>query len=489
MTLSLLDRLHCPDCQGRLVSNSATTLQCTGCERTIQIIDGIIDFAGDHPVPATDQYCYRGDPDRDDAQADALLSRIRVAAGDRWPAALGDVLELGCGRGQMTRALAVGHSFRSMLVLDSDIGMARTARQRSTAPGTHAERPALFATLSMNRNAIRDSVADTVIGTALLPGMGNPRAFLSMVQRILKPNGRALFVVSNRRYRQALCQATAEALVQRFARDGAWPEGHVAAMSFLANARRLLVHRGDTNFLSDQEEKHLFDSDALEELGREVGFATAEMIPLDPDPAGAETARDTCIDAGLSEDAGQALAPLIASAGQPFFSLLNRQDQSAAMLFWLTRASGPVVRIFSARPPPPAIGHAAPEAALGGAPPRWSIEVLPRDTPDGIVVSLGGWCLINADVLWVRLTLDGVARVAPVWRPRPDVHEVLNRSHHYHPLNALCSGMDSELVFAGVHALDNACPFSLDILLANGLIVSGSMPERLVMDEPVVINH
>jgi 2-polyprenyl-3-methyl-5-hydroxy-6-metoxy-1,4-benzoquinol methylase len=485
--MNLLDRLHCPDCQGRLTSGSANTLRCTVCERTTRIIDGVADFAGDHPVAATDQYCYRGDPHSDDGRSDALLVRIRAAAGDRWPAALGDILELGCGRGQMTRALAAGHSFRSIIVLDSAIDMARTTHQRIAALGLGAERPAFFATLSMDRSAIRDNVADTVIGTELLPGIGNPRAFLRMVQRILKPNGQALFIVPNRRYRQALCQATAEALVQRFARDGAWPADSPAAMNFLAHARRLLVHRGDVVLLFDREEKHLFDSDALEDLGRETGFATAEMIPLEPDPAGGETGRRMCVDAGVSDTAARALAPLIASAGQPFFSLLNRQDGSPAMLFWLTKASGPDVRIFSTRPPPPSIGHAAPDAVLGGPAPRWSIELRPRDTPEGIVVALGGWCLINTAVLWVRLTIDGVARVAPVWRPRPDVHEVLNRSHRYHPLNALCSGIDSELVFTGAHATDNACPFSLDILLANGVTVSGPVPDRLVMDELAVI--
>jgi SAM-dependent methyltransferase len=487
--MKLLDRLHCPNCRGRLASGSAGTLQCTGCKRTINIVDGIADLVGDNMVPATSQYCYRGDPHSDDAGSDAFLTRIKAAAGDRWPAALGDVVELGCGCGQLTRTLAAAHSFRSMLVLDSAIGMARSTRQRITALGSGVDRSTLFATLSMEQNAIRDTVADTVIGTSLLPGIGDTRIFLRMVHRILRPNGRALFVVPNRRYRQALCQATAEALVQRFARDGVWPEGHLATLGFLAQARRLLLHRGDTTLLSDQEEKHLFDSDALEDLGREVGFATAEMIPLDPDPSGSETARRMCADAGVPEDAATGLAPLITSAGQPFFSLLNRQDGSPATLYWLTKSSGPDVRIFNARPPAPPISHASSDTVLGGPAPRWSIELRPRDTPDGIVVTLGGWCLMNADVLWMRLTVDGVARMAPVWRPRPDVHEVLNRSHHYHPLNALCSGMDSELVFAGAHATDNTCAFSLDILLANGVTVSGPMPERLVMDELAVIAH
>jgi hypothetical protein len=102
---------------------------------------------------------------------------------------------------------------------------------------------------------------------------------------------------------------------------------------------------------------------------------------------------------------------------------------------------------------------------------------------------VGGWCLCNTDVQWVRLTLDEVTRHAPVWRPRPDVHEVLNRSGAYHPLNTLCSGMASELLFDGIHPVGNTHAFHLDILLASGLTVSGPAPEALVMDEPMVIAH
>jgi len=104
-------------------------------------------------------------------------------------------------------------------------------------------------------------------------------------------------------------------------------------------------------------------------------------------------------------------------------------------------------------------------------------------------VSVGGWCLCNTDVQWMRLTLGDVTRHAPVWRPRPDVHEVLNRGGVYHPLNTLCSGIDSELRFDGVHAPGGTHPFRLDIVLASGVTVSGPAPDRLVIDELMVIAH
>jgi hypothetical protein len=328
-----------------------------------------------------------------------------------------------------------------------------------------------------------------VVGSSVLHRFGDVRAFLTMVHRVLKPTGRAFFVVPNRRYYQAFCQATATALGRLYARDGVWSEPCHAVMVMLAELRQQLVHQSDRTFLSSLREKHLFNSDALEDLAREVGFATVDAIPLRPDPLGGEATRRFCHDAGIPDTFANELAPLVASAGAPFFSLLSRQDASASMLLWLTKGVGPTLRTFSVRPEPPPIGFTAPDSALGGAPPRWSVELAARDSPDGIVVSVGGWCLVNTDVVWLRLGLEGVSRDAPVWRPRPDVHGALNSHGLYHPLNALCCGMEIDLLFDGVHPRDNECSLRVEIVLANGLIARGPAPLTLVMDEPLVITQ
>jgi hypothetical protein len=121
--------------------------------------------------------------------------------------------------------------------------------------------------------------------------------------------------------------------------------------------------------------------------------------------------------------------------------------------------------------------------------PRWSVELHARDTQDGVIVTIGGWCLANIDAIWVRVTLDSVTRQAAVCQPRPDVHEVLNRSHIYHPLHAICSGMMAELLFPDVHPGEEGCPLRLEIVLAGGLVVTGPSPDWLEMDQPTVIAH
>jgi hypothetical protein len=486
--MTLTDRLHCPDCQGRLSLASSEELRCTTCDRTIPIRDGIVDFASRRSPPGADRY--RG-VTREGLLGSGLPARIKAAAGGRWPGTMGDTLEFGCGLGPMTRAIVTEETFRSLLVVDSDLARLQTCQTGIADLDLKADtpRPVSFVALDGGLAVIRDAVADTVIGTNVLSGIGDTRAFLTLVLRALRIGGRAAFVVPNRRYHQAVCQAIAEALTQHYARHGTWPEGSRAALTLMEQIRLLLVHHDDQALLDGLEEKHLFDSDALEELGREIGFATAEVIPLDPDPAGGDTIIRLCQDAGASDDLAREFGPLAASVGRPLLSLLTPQDASAFSLLWLTKATGPTVRIYSGRPATPPVVFAGPDAAVGGAMPRWSVELLGRHAPDGVVVTVGGWCLGNTDVLWVRVVLDGVARQTPVWRQRPDVHEVLNRARIYHSLNALCSGLDGDLLFPGVYPGNDGCTLHVEIILSGGLVVTGPAPERLTMDQSMVIAH
>jgi SAM-dependent methyltransferase len=470
--MNLNDRLHCPNCASRLDLASPTELRCTECDRAIAVLDGVADFQGDAAKRQSDP----GDP----AIALAnLLPRIRAAAATNWPPYLGTVIEIGCGDGSLTQALVAAEPMRGLLAIDTAIDALLACRQRM--PGT--ETPLSFAALGPDQNAIRDATADTILGASILPHIPDLRPFLAMVHRALKPGGRAWFVVPNRRFRLAFCHATAEAVAQRFARDSAWSAEARATIDLLARYRLQLVHQGEPG------QAHLFDSSDLEDLAREVGFATAAMIPLDPDPIGAETTRQTLQAHGLPDTYSTEMAPLAASAGKPLFDLLARQDASSAMLLWLTKGAGPDVRIFTARPNPPHLPFTAAHAAIGGPNPRWSIELRATDTQSGVTVRIGGWCLANTDVSAVRVTLGDIIRHAPVWRPRPDVHEVVNAAGLYHPFNALCSGLDAELLFDGLHPDQDQCALCLEVVLANGLVLMGPAPAALPINEFIVVNQ
>jgi SAM-dependent methyltransferase len=477
------DRLHCPECRGRLSAIFVHEMRCSDCARTVAVVDGISNFVGGRLKLDAEHYrcgMHEGIPGSD------LLTRIKGAAGSRWGVGLGDAIEFGCGIGSLTEAIVSGEGVRSLLIVDTDMMMLQACRGRIA--DLEMTCPVLFAALDGSLAAIRDATVDTVAGASMLSGTCDTRAFLTMVHRILKTGGRAMFVVPNRRYHQAISMAMAETLTQRYARDGAWPEGCGPALTLLQETRRLLV-LGDLAFLNSSEGKHLFNSDALEDLGKQIGFGTAEVIPLDPDPDGGETITRLCRDARATDDFAWEFGPLAASVGRPFLSLLDYRDSSAFSLLWLTKAIGPAVRIFSDLLVVPPSTKLAPDAAVGGMIHRWSIELVARDTPDGVIVAVGGWCLSNTDTKWVRITLDGVAQQAPVWRQRPDVHEVLNRAGAYHSLNALCSGLGCSLTFAGVHPRDEGCTLRVEIVLAGNLNVTGPTPETLPMDQPMVISY
>ncbi len=487
--MKLPDKLHCPNCKGRLASLSSGALLCGDCERTVQIVDGIADFAGDSLAvePESDRYGAGTTPIWPD-DTDPWAG-IQAAAGSRWPGFLGDTIELGCGNGDIAQAIATAQRFRTLLVCDTDIAMLRACQSRLASFGGDPGDPVAFATLGGARDALRDAVADTVIGTRVLSGLVHIPAFLAMVYRVLKPGGRAAFVVPNRRYHEAMCLAMAEALVHRRVREGAWPDGQAPVLEHLAFMRRLLIHRDNPRILSDSSEKRLFDGEPLQDMAEDAGFATVAMLPLYPDPAGAETMYRLCRDSGSPDSFARPFGAYAAAVGKSFFSLLSGRDSSASTVLWLTKAAGPDVRVFAHRPAPPVPDYVEPAVAIGGVEPRWSVELLARDTPDGIAVSVGGWCLCNADVSAVRLTLDGVTGDAPVWRPRPDVHDVLNGTGLYHPVNTLCSGLAAEILFPNAHAVDGSCPLKMEVILASGLVVTGPAPDRLAMNEPTVIAH
>src|SRR3954452_1982171 len=115
----LSDWLRCPDCKGRLASAAPARLACMECDRGIPIVDGIADFLGDQAVSASDPHRWGIDPAIGEAPIGDLPIRIRNAAGPRWPDYFGQVLELGCGIGQMTQAMLSDQPLRGLLAVDT----------------------------------------------------------------------------------------------------------------------------------------------------------------------------------------------------------------------------------------------------------------------------------------------------------------------------------------------------------------------------------
>jgi hypothetical protein len=118
------DRLHCPECRGRLSAIFAHEMRCSDCARTVALVDGIIDFVGGRLKLDAEHYrrgMQEGIPGSD------LLTRIKSAAGSRWGVGLGDVIEFGCGVGSLTEAIVSGEGVGSLLIVDTDMICCRLA--------------------------------------------------------------------------------------------------------------------------------------------------------------------------------------------------------------------------------------------------------------------------------------------------------------------------------------------------------------------------
>ncbi|MBS0639183.1 MAG: class I SAM-dependent methyltransferase [Acetobacteraceae bacterium] len=492
---TLAERLHCPRCKGRLNTITAEAINgtptgsffCTQCEAVIPAPDDIPDFIGDRTNVDTHPLSLIGDPFVSDEDAVALLARIQTAAGLHWPASLGDVLELGCGGGRLTHSLMQNETAGLIVAADSNAGLLHACRERVAQTVRLDTLRLRFLRLSLHEDAVRDATFDTVLGTDVLSRISDVRTLLATVHRALRPGGRAFFIAPNRRYLIAVCQAVARALVLRNAREQTWSNPARSAIQMIGMMLFRHVHSGDQAALAGLRDRNMFYPERLTELAQEAGFQEAEAIPLDPDRLGGETSLRLLLAAGVEEGFASEVAPLVASAGAPHFSLLSRQDSSALMLLRLSKGVGPSLRSFTAPPPTPTVAFRQPDAALGGLPPRWSIEVTARDTPAGIQLTVDGWCLVNADVSWLRLVIGDVARATAVCLPRPDVHDVLNRQGLYNPLNALCSGLRAMLLFDGVHSGDNQCLVRIEVVLQSGVVVQASTPRNLIMNETITL--
>ena len=213
---------------------------------------GVLDLVGEREQSGSERHPGSGGEHR--LLGADLPARIKNAAASLWPSSLGDAIEIGCGAGMMTQAILTAETVRSLIVIDSDPVSLQACRVRVGNSGP--EPPVLFAALDGDLGIIHDTVTDTVIGTVALAEASDTRAFLTRVHHILKSRGRAAFVVPNRRYHQAVCLAMAEALAQRFARDGRWPDGCGPVLTLLGEIRKSILHGGDPEARSLVDARH-----------------------------------------------------------------------------------------------------------------------------------------------------------------------------------------------------------------------------------------
>jgi ubiquinone/menaquinone biosynthesis C-methylase UbiE len=483
------EKFQCPECGGRLQRQIPDRLACTVCAETIMVHDGIADFVRGRFDTILDAGSYDGDHGiREDSSA-AYYDNIRAVADWRWPDTLGSVVEIGCGTGLFSRALVERGEATDMLFTDISTPMLKSCRAMLARLPAVSPAPISFATYSSHENCFRDVAFDTCVGASALHHIPDVSRFLADIFRGLKPGGRMFFIEPNQRADRALGQALSDVMAILSHRDPAWSDDRQKILNVLAESRRRLLHQGDIEFLSDIEDKHMFLAEEFEDLALSLGFDTAEALPFAPDPTGARTIRNLCRKIGVSGPFVEEIADLLNSVGSRYFDLLSPRDTAPSFLLWATKRAGPVARSFHAPPHLPDTAEDAHSFVLvGGIAPRWSFDLRAYRTQAGIVLKLNGWCIAHVDIAWIRIVLDGVARQAPVWLPRPDVHAIIDHAGFRAAWGALCCGVQSDLEYPDRQPSLNKVTLSVEIVLRDGGVIGVTTPEHLCLEETVVLS-
>ena len=226
---------------------------------------------------------------------------------------------------------------------------------------------------------------------------------------MLKPKGRAVFVVANRRYHQAACLAMATALTQRYAREGD-----------VATGLRASVRPAGRNATPAAASRYSGPASLYSmvmrwrDMGRQLGFDAVEVIPLDPDPAGGRTITRLCQDAGASDTFAQGFR----SARRYRRPAIPQPARSKQRVRVQPGVADQGDRAGGARLHRPADRATDGLYRRGRTHRGCDAAMVGRTAGSGHAgrrrrVTVGGWCLANIDALSVRITVDQVVRQAP----------------------------------------------------------------------------
>ncbi|MGE0224780.1 MAG: methyltransferase domain-containing protein [Acetobacteraceae bacterium] len=474
----LLDRFRCPNCAQRLQRDVAPRLVCAGCGHAVAIRDGVVDFVAGRFGTILDAESYDHAHGIDDKRAEQHVDEIRRRAGARWPAKLGSVIEIGCGTGYLSRVLAASANVSDLILTDVSIDMLRRCRQNLERLGLLNRIPIAFATYSGAEGGLADRAFDTCVGGSVLHHIPDVPHFLSDMQRLLKPGGRAFFIEPNLRYYRATAQILCDILALSFARQPGESAGRQLALNWTAGLWQRLRHQGDIEFLSGLEDKHLFMGDAFESIARDIGFSVTKAIPFGSDPSGASAIGPALHQIGVEEDFITEVLDLMPHIRSRYMDLLHSQDLSPSYLLWLEKWNNTPRRRAN-------VANPAPRQPSDNLLRRHHFAISAEQVSGGISVKIDGWFVSLAEAASIRVVVDGNSHVTPVWRPRGDVHMAVNREGLYPSWHSLCSGILDDLYFPDVMPRRGAVDLSIDAVLTSGASVPIAPVQHLPLGQTV----
>ena len=425
--------LRCPSCGGPSLAAEAATIRCLDCGGSYPVAEEIIDFVAGRETTTLDDIDYDSLYMISD-EPSPLFAELKRSAAGRWPATLGDVLEIGAGTGYQTVPLIMAGEARSLVVTDVSVKMLEICRSRLVRTGLEKRQPLLFLTYGGTESPFRAASFDSCFGSSVVHHILDVGAFLADMVRLLRPGGVAFFLEPNARFHRALLATLADILMDMGQDEPDNPELSLMA-NWLADVNLNLSHVGDLDFLATREDKHLFFSEEIEWLAREQGFAEAEALPLRADPCGCQALETYVTQCGVSPRTRAEVLARARQLGQRYFSLLPPRDLSPSFLLWFTKA-----KTSACPPPPPRLPAVKPE-------PLASNSILYRvELRRGHgSCNVQGWAVGHRTPAWLLLTLDEQLTRVPIWLPSADVNQAFGWRATRLFANALCARLTAEI--------------------------------------------
>ncbi len=459
---AMINLLQCPSCTSALLRHS-NGLQCVSCGTIVQTPDNIIDFVAGTVSTQLDDIDYDTFYSINDGHAGTTYATIAATAGTLWPDSIGDAMEVGCGTGGFSMAILARMAANRVLLTDVSVKMLTICRNRlNRIPGL---KPAAigYATWSTQEAPFRADSFDTCFGTAVVHHILDVQAFLQQVHRALKPGGLAFFLEPNAPFHKALVATLADIAAAWLGQSVAPDTDVVRMISWIGEVHCNIVNSGDMEVLTDREDKHLFVGADFIAMAAEAGF-DAKALACGPDPTGIETIEAIMGQVGVSTGTMQLLRYEWQQRQNAYFGRLEPADRAPSYLFWLRKRGGPVWD----------------DADL-----RMWLTLRLEHSGTGCDLIVDGWCVAGVAVRAVELAWAGMRRRVPVWRPRPDVQQVINANRQYPNLHALCSGISARLPVG--HTTSDPLEVEITALCADGTTIRRGTVTLRLGDEPVTV--
>lgn len=268
----------CPKCRGELTPQDGTAT-CRSCGQEFQRTDGIWQLFWPHDGAEDDvtesvKRFYEATPFPNYDDHDSLQSLIAKSRRGIYAKLLseqipfnGDVLEVGCGTGQLTNFL--GASCRSVTGADLCLNSLRLAEDFRTR---HELSRVRFIQMNLFRPALQDEQYDVVLCNGVLHHTSDPFGGFESIARLVRPGGHIIIGLYNRYGRLAL--DTRRLIFRMTGGRWQWIDPYIRTTKMSEAKRRAWFA---DQYQHPHESKHTFD-EVLDWFGR-TGFDFVHSVP------------------------------------------------------------------------------------------------------------------------------------------------------------------------------------------------------------------